>query len=320
MILVTGSIAFDQILSMPGAFSDYILPDKIHEINVSFVSETHKRRYGGTGGNQAYSLALLDIPVTLVGSAGNDFGQYGSFLKKHGIDTQFIKISTSEPTASGFAITDTHDNQIWGFSKGAMKKAASLALMPIIKKLQKKHTDIFVMIAPNEPKAIANYIDECVRAGISYAFDPAFYIPLLSPSVLKKGMQYADIVFGNDYEMELLSTRLSTKKLQEVTKKDRQIVVTTLGEKGSIIELCGTKTAYKRISILPAVVKKAVDPTGAGDAYRSGFMAGYFFKKDVTTCARMGSVAAAYAVEKYGTMEHSYSVREFNKRFEYNYS
>ena len=317
MVIVTGSVAYDQILDLPGEFSSYILPEKIHQINISFVTETHRRRLGGTGGNQACTLSLLGVPVMLVASAGNDFQQYDEFLKKTSVDTKFIVRHKTEPTAAGFAITDMKDNQIWGFSKGAMKYAKDISLKKVIsslmlKQVQHDESIPFIVIGPNEPLAIARYIDECVELDIPFAFDPAFYIPTLPIDVLKKGVAYARIIFGNDYEIEMLKSKL---RINNYELRDGQILVTTLGEKGSRISVrTSRRQSVKDIRVGAANVKKVVDPTGAGDAYRAGFIAGFVEKKDIRMCGQMGAVAASFAIEKYGTMEHRFTQEEFGKR------
>lgn len=314
MVIVTGSVAYDQIMDLPGEFSSYILPEKIHQINISFVTDTHRRRFGGTGGNQAYSLSLLGVPVCLIASAGNDFQQYEEFLRSTSIDTTHIVKHKTEPTAAGFAITDQKDNQIWGFSKGAMTFAKNISLKKIISSYKK---DVLVVIGPNEPLAMERYIDECVELNVPFAFDPAFYIPTLPVHVLKKGVTHARIVFGNDYEIELLKTKLRITNYQ---LREGQIFVTTLGEKGSRISVRESKRQSVRdIEVGVAKPKKVVDPTGAGDAYRAGFIAEFVEGKDLKICGQMGAVAASFAIEKYGTMEHMFTIKEFEMRLAKNF-
>lgn len=316
MLIITGSLAFDQILNLPGKFADYILPDKIHQLNVSFTTDNHKKGFGGTAGNQVYSLALLGEKPILLASAGGDFLPYKKFLKKHGIDTSYIKIFPEQNTATGFSITDLTDNQIWGFSKGAMKEAKTLKiknekLKKVMRSLSLSWTDLFVMIAPNEPQAIENYLDECIGLKIPFGFDPAFYVPVLSPEVLRKGFENARIIFGNDYEISLLAKRLKMSEEKFISEiGQNQIVIETLGEKGSVIYNGG-----KKIKITPAKTEKIVDPTGAGDAYRSGFLAGFLRKMPLKICGQIGSVTASFAIENYGTINHYFTKKEFEKRY-----
>lgn len=319
MIIVTGSLAFDHILNLPGKFSSYILPDKIHEINISFATDTHTVNFGGTAGNQAYSLALLGVRPVLVATAGYDFERYRKFLEKNGIDTSYIKIIKNKLTASGFAITDEANNQIWGYSKAAMSDSKDHPLAPVISQLPKADKELFAILTPCGEEGLSNYVDECVALHIPFAFDPAFYIPTLPNITLKKAVRNARVVFGNDYEIALLQKRLNLEKLQGLTLKDTQIVVTTLGEKGSIINAGHKDGSVETIIIKPAKIKKVVDPTGAGDAYRSGFLAGYVKRLPLQVSGQMGSVAAAYAVEKKGTVNHFYTKKEFIRRYKENF-
>ncbi|TSC53370.1 MAG: adenosine kinase [Microgenomates group bacterium LiPW_16] len=297
-IIITGSLAFDFIMDFPGKFSDHILPEKIHAINLSFLVKTMKKQRGGTAGNIAYNLALLGLRPTILAAAGNDFADYKNFLKKSGVDTSMIRIIRVEPTASAFIFTDMADNQITGFYPGAMRQATKLKI----------EAADFVVIAPNEPEAMINFAKECQKFGIPYLFDPGMQLPRLSVEDLACGVRVAKILIGNDYEMALINEKLKRKM-----DKDK-ILITTLGEKGSIIEADG-----KIYKIPPAKPKKVLDPTGAGDAYRAGFLAGYLRGFHLSVCGKMGSVCAVYTVEKYGTQTHRFTLREFTERYKQNF-
>jgi len=310
MIIVTGSLAYDIILNLPGKFSSYILPDKLHQINVSFATDTHTKNFGGTAGNQAYSLALLGEKPLLFATAGNDFDPYKKFLDEHGVDTTHVKIIKNKLTASGFAITDEVNNQIWGYSKSAMSDSRDHHLKTIKPTLTNDKNPL-VVITPCGEEGLSNYVDECVEFKVPFVFDPAFYIPVLSKAQLKKGVEKSAMFFSNDYEMELVKEKLKVKNF--VLGKNH-IIVTTLGEKGSQIMSEGNMIAIK-----PAKVKKVVDPTGAGDAYRSGFLAGYVKGLPLQICGQMGSVASAFVVEQKGTVNHFYTKKEFIKRYKANF-
>ena len=309
-IVITGSLAYDIILNLPGKFSSYILPDKLHQINVSFATDTHTKNFGGTAGNQAYSLALLGEKPMLFAAAGNDFDPYKKFLEKHGVDTTHVKIIKNKLTASGFAITDEVNNQVWGYSKSAMSDSKDHHL-EIIKSELLEDKNPLVVLTPCGEEGLVNYVDECVKFGFPFAFDPAFYIPTLPIETLQKGIQNAQLVFGNDYEFELFQSKA---KIHSYTLKKSQVFITTLGEKGSRITKNG-----KIITVKPAKVKKVIDPTGAGDAYRSGFLAGYVRKLPLKVCGQMGSVASAFVVEQKGTVNHFYTKKEFIKRYKENF-
>lgn len=306
-VVVTGSLAYDHIMSMPSRFADHIMPDKLHILNVSFVMKDFRREFGGTGGNIAYTLALLKTPTLLVAAAGYDFAPYKSHLKKlKHLDCSGIKNYKSLSTAHGFVMTDQDDNQIWGFYEGAMKKASLINLIRVYQKGD------FLVIGPNDPAAMVKYAKSAASERIPFMFDPAFNIPHFRKNELKKAAGDCEILIGNDYEIELIRRKLnlSTNNFLKLAN----IVITTLGAKGSKIFADG-----KTIKIPSAKPKNTSDPTGAGDCFRAGFLAGYVQGYPLEVCAKMGSTSSAYTVEKYGTQTHKFSTHEFEKRYKENF-
>ena len=300
MITITGSLAFDHIMDFPGKFSDHIMPDKIHQINLSFFVNTLSKQKGGTAGNIAYNLALLKMPVGIVGAVGSDFSDYGKFLAGAGDDISKIHTTDDNLTSSCFIMTDKSDNQITAFYPGAMDYAQKLSLEEI-------QTD-FVIVAPNNPMAMINFTKECQNKNTPFMMDPGMQLPALSSEDLKNMLKGAKILIGNDYEIAYLSEKLKAKSEKLLEQVD--ILITTLGEKGSKIQ-----TKDQVIQIDPAKPKEVLDPTGAGDAYRAGFLTGFLKDFDLKTCGQMGAVTACYAIEKYGTTNHSFTVEEFCKRY-----
>jgi len=305
-IVVTGSLGYDYIMDFSGKFADRIKPDNIHKISLSPLVDTLKKQFGGTAGNIAYSLKLLGLEPMIQSSLGNDALPYTEFLIKHHMNTAYISVQKKVVSGTYFVVTDQEDSQIGAFYKGALAYNNMLSL----KKIREPFS--FVMIAPNEKKAMIQYVKECMYLKKPYLYDPAFQIGDFSKSELLEGITHAAIVIGNDYEIDLLLDKLgiSKKKLISMTS----ILVTTLGGKGSRIE---TKT--ETIHVKPAKVKNTSDPTGAGDAYRGGFLAGFLRGYDLRTCGQMGSVSAAYTVEQYGTMTHSYTKKQFIERYMKNF-
>lgn len=306
-IVVTGSLAYDHIMSMPGRFSDHILPDKLHILNVSFIMKTFRQEFGGTGGNIAYTLSLLQIPTFLVATAGKDFVLYQEHLSKTKyIDLSAVKIIRNENTARGFVITDRDDNQIWGFYDGAMRYSSEMNLTQYLNK------DTLLVIAPNDPKAVMGYVNQAISSDTSYIFDPAFNIPHFGIRDLMKAISNSTILIGNDYEITLIKRKLKLSSTQLLDKC--HIVVTTLGSKGSLIHTKEQKTV-----VPSAKPKNESDPTGAGDAYRAGFLAGYIRNLPLGVCGRMGALAAVYTVEKYGTQTHNFTLKAFQERYRKNF-
>lgn len=305
-VLVTGSLGYDYIMNFAGQFADRILPESIHKISLSFLVDNLTKQIGGTAGNIAYTLKLLACEPYILSTAGNDFSQYQLFLKNHNIDQTYIKTVSDVSTGSYFVITDKHDNQIGAFYTGSLRYNDMLSLQSITQPMD------FAIIAPNKPEAMVKYVEECIVKHIPYLFDPAFQIGAYPKDALLYGISHATIVIGNDYEIKLLEDKLEIAHEELILATP--IVITTLGSKGSIIE-----TRKESIHCNVAKVKKVVDPTGAGDAYRGGFIAGYLRNFDLAVCAQIGAVSAAYTVEQYGTVTHNFTTEQFEKRFKENF-
>ncbi len=304
-ILVTGSLAFDQIMDFPGKFQDHILPDKLHMINLSFLVEDLRLRKGGCAANVAYTLSLLGERARIVAAAGNDFEEYGRYLADLGVAVDGIRIFDDLQTACCFITTDRSDNQITGFHPGAMGRAGELS----IKEAVAERPAAFVLVAPDDPAAMLRHCAETKETGIPLLFDPSFQVIALDGEALRAAADGAEMVLVNDYEFEVLKdkTGLTERELMALAR----VWVVTLGERGSRLLVRGEG----RIEVPAAKASRVVDPTGAGDAYRAGFLAGLVRGHSLDVCGRMGSVAAVYAVESRGTQEHRYSREEFAARY-----
>jgi len=305
-VIVTGSLGFDYIMNFSGKFADRIMPDKIHAISLSFLVDRLEKQFGGTAGNIAYSLKLLGIEPIIAAPAGKDFQEYIEFLASKNISAKEIPIIVDEMTSSYFVVTDQEDNQIGSFFLGATKYAKDIDLTAIA------NADDFVMLAPTEPEAMKKYVEVCTKKKLRYMYDPAFQIGNFSSDDLQEGISNAEILIGNDYEISLIEKKIELSH-EELLKKVN-IVITTLGSKGAWIE-----TQEERIEISPAKPQNVSDPTGAGDAFRGGFLAGYLRGFDLKTCGQMGAVAAVYTVEKYGTVTHTFVIPEFEERYRENF-
>ena len=306
-VLVTGTLGFDYIMDFQGLFAERIMPERVHKLSLSFLVDTLVKQRGGTAGNIAYSLHLLGNTPIIVSSAGNDFSLYLKALKQLRIITKGISIKKDIATGSYFVVTDKEDNQIGSFYIGASKYNVELSLNPYF---LKNTPDVsFVIISPNTPEAMKKYVAECLTLKIPYMYDPAFQIGAIAPEDLKTGIIGATIAIANDYEIGLMQDRLEITHEELIALSG--ILITTLGSRGSIIE-----TMKDAIHIKPVKPAKVLDPTGAGDAYRAGFMTGFLKKFDLMTCGQMGSVAAVYAVETYGTQTHNFTIGEFIRRYE----
>ena len=301
-MVASGSIAFDYILTFRGRFGDHILPDKAHVINLSFLVDSMQKRRGGVAGNYAYTLALLGHPAAILATAGADGAEYRDWLEGLGIDCRGLRILPEEQTATGFTTTDLNDNQITGYYGGAMNRAGQLGLADTVPAPEA------VIVGPNAPDAMFRLVRECRDQGVRWVWDPAHQLPHMSKQDLEDGGRGAWIVIGNDYEIELVRRRTGRDAagLLELA----EMVVTTFGREGSEIS---TRDGVFRIPAAPP--RKEVDPVGAGDAYRAGLVAGLLEGRGVELAGRIASLAASYAVEQTGTIEHTYTREEFGERF-----
>ena len=303
-LVVTGSIAFDYLMSFPGRFTEHFLPEHMHRVSLSFLVETMDKRRGGCAPNIAYTLALLGERPLLMATAGQDFGEYRLWLEAAGIDTRYVKVVPDKFTASFFCSTDLDNNQIASFYTGAMANAGELSFRTI----PGLREDGLVIISPNDPEAMVQYAQECSTLGIRYIWDPGQQCARMDGAQLTAGLTGAFMVVVNDYEFELL--RQKTGWSEAAIEQQVEVLVITRGERGCTVASHGT-----RIDVPAVPPLRLVDPTGVGDAFRGGFMKGLAIGASYETCARMGSVAAAYALEHLGGTSHAYTIEEFNQRY-----
>jgi adenosine kinase len=308
-VLVTGSIAYDRIMDFPGYFKDQILPEKIHILNVSFLVKQLKESFGGTAGNIAYNLSLLGRKPTILANVGaKDFLLYEAWLRKNKIDLSQIRILPGQHTASAYIITDQANNQIAGFYPGAMSKAITSQLKAKSLKLK---ADIAI-VSPQNPMDMVNFPKLFKQNKTPYIFDPGQQTTSLSGGQLKQAISGSKVLIGNDYEINLISKKTGWQN-GDLTKR-AEILVTTLGEKGSVI-----KQGDKVYKIPPAKSKNTSDPTGAGDAYRAGLIYGLLKNWPLPKIGRLAGLVSVYTVEKYGTQTHQFTWKDLEKRYQQNF-
>ncbi len=301
-IVVTGSIAYDYLMSFPGKFTEHFLPEHMHRVSLSFLVDSMNKRRGGCAPNIAYTLALLGERPLLMATAGEDFGEYREWLAAAGVDTSLVKKVEGKFCASFFCSTDQHNNQIASFYAGAMENAGELSFRTV-------HDCGMAIISPNDPGAMVQYAEECRTLGVPFVFDPGQQCARLTGEELKDGITGAAIVIVNDYELELLRQKTALSE-QDILDQAGALVVTR-GEMGSALI---TREGWVHV---PAITpRRVVDPTGVGDAYRGGLLKGLALGLPYEICARLGSVAATYALEHLGGQSHSYTWSEFRARYE----
>jgi adenosine kinase len=301
-VIVTGSIAYDYLMSFPGRFTEHFLPEHMNRVSLSFLVDTMDKRRGGCAPNIAYTLALLGARPLLMATAGEDFGEYRQWLDAAGVDTTHVKQIGGKFCASFFCSTDVDNNQIASFYTGAMADAGQLSFRDV------KDCGLAI-IAPNDPGAMVQYAEECRTLGIPFIFDPGQQCARMSGGELRDGITGATIVIVNDYELELLrqKTGLSEQDILGVAKA----LIVTKGEHGSSVLTVGTS-----VDVAAVTPTRIVDPTGVGDAFRGGLMRGISLGLPYEVCARLGSVAATYALEHMGGLSHAYTWDEFKRRYQ----
>jgi adenosine kinase len=302
-IVISGSIAFDHIMTFPGSFQDHIMPEKVHVLSVSFLFDSLRRDRGGVAGNVAYNLALLGERPALVGAGGSDFGEYRAICEAMGIDTSHIADVPEVLTGSSFMTTDLAGNQIAGFYPGASSHAERISVLEL------GRDAVFGFVGPTTLEAMRRHAREFAEAGCRLIYDPSQQVISLPPQDLREGIDRAWALIGSDYEMAVVSQKTGLS-LDDLTERVPFVGV-TYAQHGSELRWEG-----RRVSIPAAPVAKIGDPTGGGDAYRAGLLKGLMLGLPLDVAGRMGSLAAAYSVERIGPQEQSYTPEAFVSRFD----
>ncbi|MFZ5376933.1 MAG: carbohydrate kinase family protein [Patescibacteria group bacterium] len=314
-LVISGSVAMDQIMSFSGAFAELIQPDKLHVLSVAPMVQKMIRTDGGTAGNMCYSLALMGDRPMLFASVGQDAAIYLEKLRKIGVDVSQVNISHL-PTATFSVLTDRNDCQVGGFYPGAMTDSASLSFVRLIKeKLATKKT-LFV-VSVHDPAQMINQVDECHNNHLRLLFDVGQQIHVLNSDQLMLAASSAELLIMNDYEMGVFSKKTGLNK-QQIAAQAKTCIV-TLGSAGAEI-FTKTKKGDQQVQRISAVkLEHPADPTGAGDAFRAGFLYGYLRDWSVKLSAELGAVVASFAVEKHGTQEHRLSWPAIEERYQQTY-
>ncbi|MWA01193.1 carbohydrate kinase family protein [Actinomadura sp. LD22] len=304
-IAVTGSIATDHLMTFPGRFSDQLLPDQLDRVSLSFLVDELEIRRGGVAANICFGMGSLGKESILVGSVGDDFADYRSWLDRHGVDTASVHVSELHHTARFLCTTDQDQNQIASFYTGAMSEARSIELGPVAERVG--GLDL-VLISANDPEAMLRHTDECRSRGIAFAADPSQQLARMDGADVRRLLDGAAYLFSNEYEKALFEEKTGWSGEEVLSRVG--IRVTTLGAKGVVIDRQGEEGLH-----VPCVpVEKVVDPTGVGDAFRSGFLSATAWGLPLERAAQVGSTVAAHALEAAGPQEYTLSRRAFLDR------
>jgi adenosine kinase len=304
---VAGSVGLDHLMTFSGKFTDSFVAGSLEKVSLSFLVDSLDVRRGGCAANICYGMGVLGLNPVLIAAVGKDWADYEAWLSRHGVDTSHALISTSLHTAHFMVTTDDDLNQIASFFPGAMSEARNIELGPIMEKTGRFD---MVVISPDDPQAMLHHSDVCRKEGIPFAADPSQQMARMSGEEIKLLIDGASYLFLNEYELALAmqKTGWSDREILEHVK----IRVVTLGSKGAKVE----SAAGEFVQVGVPKEKSKTDPTGVGDSFRSGFIAGLAWGLSHERCAQLGSLIATYVIETMGTQEYRFSSAEFLARFE----
>ena len=301
-IVITGSIATDHLMTFPGRFADSIVLDKLDKISLSFLVDELEVRRGGVAANISFGMGVLGLSPILVGAVGPDFADYRSWLQRHGVDTESVHVSEVRHTARFVCTTDEHANQIATFYAGAMQEARDIELGPVVERVGQ--VDL-VLIGANDPEAMMRHTEECRYRRIPFAADPSQQLARMHGDEIRLLVDGAAYLFTNEYEAALTEQKTGWSSEEILDRVGTR--VTTLGPSGVRIERKGEDMIQVPT---PKETHKA-DPTGVGDAFRAGFLAGLAWGLPLQRCAQVGSLLATHVIESVGTQEYELARRSF---------
>jgi len=304
---VAGSVGLDHLMTFSGKFTDSLVAGSLEKVSLSFLVDSLDVRRGGCAANICYGMGVLGLNPVLIAAVGKDWADYEAWLSRHGVDTSHALVSTTLYTAHFMVTTDDDLNQIASFFPGAMSEARNIELAPIMEKTGRFD---MVVISPDDPEAMLHHSDVCRSEGIAFAADPSQQMARMSGEEIKLLIDGASYLFLNEYELALAmqKTGWSDREILEHVK----IRVVTLGSKGAKVE----SAAGEFVQVGTPQEKSKTDPTGVGDSFRSGFIAGLAWGLSHERCAQLGSLIATYVIETMGTQEYRFTSAEFLARFD----
>ncbi|TJZ50909.1 carbohydrate kinase family protein [Streptomyces piniterrae] len=305
-IAVTGSIATDHLMTFPGRFADQLVADQLHTVSLSFLVDGLDIRRGGVAPNICYGMGLLGLRPILVGAAGTDFAEYRAWLDRHGVDTASVRISEVLHTARFVCTTDSDHNQIASFYTGAMSEARQIELQPVADRVS--GLDL-VLIGADDPEAMIRHTEECRSRGIPFAADPSQQLARMEGDDIRVLIEGAEYLFTNEYEKALIESKTGWTGDEILAKVGTR--VTTLGAQGVRIERLGESA----VEVGVPEEEAKVDPTGVGDAFRAGFLAGRAWELGLERSAQLGCMLATLVIETLGTQEYELRRGHFMDRF-----
>lgn len=305
-IAVAGSIATDHLMTFPGRFADQLVAEQLHTVSLSFLVDGLEIRRGGVAPNIAFGMGVLGLRPVLVGAAGADFEEYRAWLERHNVDTASVHISETRHTARFMCTTDEDHNQIASFYTGAMAEARYIELKPIADRLGSLD---LVLIGADDPQAMVRHTQEARTRGYAFAADPSQQLARLEGDEIREIVEDAAYLFTNEYEAALIESKTGWSAAAVLEKVGTRI--TTLGSKGVRIDRKGEPS----ITVSCAQEERKVDPTGVGDGFRAGFLAGLSWDLGLERSAQLGCMLATLVIETVGTQEYELRYEGFLTRF-----
>ena len=303
---VAGSVGLDHLMTFSGKFTDSLVAGSLQKVSLSFLVDSLDVRRGGCAANIAFGMGVLGLNPILIAAVGKDWADYDAWLSRHGVDTSHALVSTTLHTAHFVVTTDQELNQIASFFPGAMSEARNIELTPIMEKVGR--LDMMV-ISPDDPEAMLRHSEVCRQQAIAFAADPSQQMARMTGEEIKLLIDGASYLFLNEYELALA--------MQKTGWTDREILervkyrVVTLGSMGAKVE----SAAGEFVQVTCPQEKSKTDPTGVGDSFRSGFIAGLAWGLSHERCAQLGALIATYVIETLGTQEYRFTPAEFVARF-----
>jgi len=303
---VAGSVGIDHLMVFSGKFTDSLVEGSLEKVSLSFLVDSMDVRRGGCAANISFGMGVLGLNPILIAAVGKDWADYDSWLSRHGVDTSQVLISSTLHTAHFVVTTDQSLNQIASFFPGAMSEARNIELPPIMDNIGR--LDMMV-ISPDDPAAMLNHSDVCRQLAIPFAADPSQQMARMTGEEIKALIEGATYLFLNEYELALAIQKTGWSDREILEKVKYRIV--TLGSKGAKVESADGESVH--VGCPKENSKK--DPTGVGDSFRSGFIAGLSWGVSHERCAQLGAMIATYVIETLGTQEYRFTKSEFVERF-----
>jgi adenosine kinase len=309
-LLIAGSIATDHLMSFGGTFADSLVVEQLDKLSVSFLVDDLEIRRGGVAANMSFGLGRLGLHPVLVGAAGEDFTDYRSWLERHGVDCDHVRISDSHHTARFICTTDTSGAQIASFYPGAMSEARLVELAPIVAKVG---APSYVLIGADDPDGMLRHTEECRVRGYPFIADPSQQLAFSGGELIRDLIDGAAVLFSNEYESHLIEQKTGWSPDEVLERVGYQ--VTTLGARGVRIVHRGEEP----LEVPAAKDVRAFEPTGVGDGFRAGYLAALAWGLGDEHAAHVGCVLAAYVVETVGPQDYTFTAEDFLRRLEVSY-